>query len=110
MSDKDVMSREEYSALMTEKVKQQLDGKTVVVPVEFLYDLQMFLLSSSHKEDEGNLPYPSFQWLAHDLSYKIHEYTKDHVESFPCDQSVRYDLLWERYQQENKDDEAEEIA
>ena len=98
------MSKEEYIELMTNKVHESVDGKSVDVPVDFLYSLQMFLQASSHFEDEGKLPYPSFQFLAHDLSYKIREYTKDYVKFFPQDCYMRYDPLWEQYQKDTAND------
>lgn len=93
----DVMSKEEYTNLMVGIVNEQIGDKVVTVPLDFLYSIQMFLEASSHLSDEGRLPYPSFQFLSHDLSHKIRSYTKEHVKLFPQDCYIRYDMLWDAY-------------
>lgn len=103
----DVMSKEEYYEYMNNIVKDKVNGKSVTIPLDFLYSIQMFLMASSNLEDEGRLPYPSFQNLSHDLSYKIREYTNEHVKFFPRDCYIRYDLLWQQYEDEHKDFEYE---
>lgn len=99
------MDDEEFRELMRLKVKESVDGKSVTIPLDFLYSIQMFLMASSHMEDEGKLPYPSFEFLSHDLAYKIREYTKDHVKFFPLDCYLRYDDLWDEYNKEHNQDD-----
>lgn len=101
------ISREEYAAQMLEVVKGKLDGKTVTVPLDFLYQIGMFLEASSHLEDEGRLPYPSFQNLSHELGYQIREYTKEHIKFFPLDCYITYDQLWKEYNEKYANDEQE---
>lgn len=110
MSDRDVMSKEEYFELMSKIVQEKVGGKSVTIPLDFLYSIQMFLQASSHLEDEGRLPYPSFQFLSHDLSYKIREYTKEHIKFFPQDCYISYENLWEKYQDDTKDEGYDEDA
>lgn len=101
----DKILREEYAAQMREIVKGKLDGKSVVVPLDFLYKIGMFLEASSHFEDEGRLPYPSFQNLSHDIGYQIREYTNEHIKFFPLDCYIAYDQLWGEYNEKYADDE-----
>lgn len=97
--------QEEYAELMNNIVKNQVGDKLVTIPLDLLYSIQMFLKASSNLNDEGRLPYPSFQFLSHDLSTKIRDYTKDHIKFFPRDCYIRYDLLWKEYEHMHIDEE-----
>lgn len=49
---------------------ESLKGKTIEVPLDFLYKLQEFLIASSCMHDEGKLPY-NFTDIASKLGYEI---------------------------------------
>ena len=49
---------------------ESLKGKTIEVPLDFLYKLQEFLIASSCMHDEDKLPY-SFTDIASKLGYEI---------------------------------------
>lgn len=49
---------------------ESLKGKTMEVPLDFLYKVQEFLIASSCMHDEGKLPY-NFTDIASKLGYDI---------------------------------------
>ena len=55
---------------------ESLKGKTIEVPLDFLYKLQEFLIASSCMHDEDKLPY-SFTDIASKLGYEILDMAKD---------------------------------
>ena len=55
---------------------ESLKGKTIEVPLDFLYKLQEFLIASSCMHDEGKLPY-SFTDIASKLGYEILDMAED---------------------------------
>lgn len=96
--------QKEYVELMNRIVEDKVEGKSVTIPLSLLYDIQMFLLASSHMEDMGELPHTTFVALSSDLSYKLYEYSNEFIKFFPKDCYIRYDSLWEKYMNEDFDE------
>ena len=74
---------------------ESLKGKTIEVPLDFLYKLQEFLIASSCMHDEGKLPY-SFTDIASKLGYEILDMAEDEycvLDLHPASMYSVYEIL-----------------
>ena len=68
----------------------------VEVDKEFLTEVAGFLKASSNMEDEGRLPYPSFQNTSHYLSSVLEDILNVSIQGREC--YALYDKATERYE------------
>ena len=89
---------------------ESLKGKTIEVPLDFLYKLQEFLIASSCMHDEGKLPY-SFTDIASKLGYEILDMAKDEyyvLDLHPASMYSVYEIVKKETYAESYEDEDEE--
>lgn len=95
--DFDNYCKQNHIDYMEEIYKNNTSSNEMVeFPKSFMYELSCFLLASSHRADEGELPYPAFQNLSHELSHQISdalEISKDVYQS----STYTFEKLWKEY-------------